>query len=261
MSTVGELIDRKDRPAYVRFERVAVEDKAASLEKGHYVAKDIDYANITPPYSKDVFKIKVIQWFKDLEQQIANQRIPREWAEDYKKSYQMWKNGQEMPLNGTPIRGWGVISPAQQETLIRMNILTVEDLSLVNDEGLRRIGMGAMELKNKADGWLRQLNDKGPMTQEISALKNENKQLRDSLENMGKQIEQLRAQIQKPVIAVDNAPSIEISVKDILEDTVMKGPDTDFSENHDTLVARYIEKFGKKPHHKMKDETIKEALK
>ena len=41
MSTVSDIAqDRKDRPAYVRFERIAVEDKVASVEAGRYVAKE-----------------------------------------------------------------------------------------------------------------------------------------------------------------------------------------------------------------------------
>ena len=73
-------IERTDRPAYVRFERVAVED-FATLAAGHYVAKDVDYALITPPYSKDIMKYKVVQWFEQLKQDIVNNRIPDTWVD------------------------------------------------------------------------------------------------------------------------------------------------------------------------------------
>lgn len=184
MSIVGEVADRADRPAYVRFERVAVEDKAASDTAGHYVARDVDYALVTPPYSKDVFKAKAGQWLDNMRQEVRNGRIPQEWADHYAKAYKSWQGGQELPLNGTAIRGWGVISPAQQETLIRMNILTVEDLSGINDEGVRRIGMGAPELKAKASAWLSQLKDKGPLTQEVAALKSENARLKANMASL-----------------------------------------------------------------------------
>jgi hypothetical protein len=169
----AELEQRTERPAYVRFERVPVEDKPASLAAGHFVAKDVDYALITPPYSRDVIRIKVSQWMLNLEQDLRNERIPRQWIDQYKEAYRAWQNGQEIPLRGVPIRGWGVISPAQQETLLRMNIMTVEDLAGINDEGIRRIGMGGTDLKNKAVAWIKQLDDKGPLTQENAALKRE----------------------------------------------------------------------------------------
>ena len=51
--SVGELISREERPAYVRFERRPMEDKAASIREGRYVAKDVDFALVTPPYSND----------------------------------------------------------------------------------------------------------------------------------------------------------------------------------------------------------------
>lgn len=217
MSTVGEVIDRKDRPAYVRFERVPVEDKAASLKAGHYVAKDVDYALITPPYSKDVFKIKVEQWKANMKQDVHNERLPQSWMDRYLEDFNRWQNGQEIPLVGTPIKGWGVISPAQQETLIRMNVLTIEDLAAINDEGVTRIGMGAIDLKNKAKAWLAQLNDKGPLTQEIAAVKAANTLLEGSIASLTRQVEELTSQLRAQSVAQAPATeSTEIKVAEII---------------------------------------------
>lgn len=243
MSIVGEIVDRKEKPSLVRFERVPIEDKAASLKEGRYVAKDVDYALVTAPYSKDVWKAKVTDWFANLEHELRNERIPKEWYEHYKKSYEAWKNGQELPLSGTPIRGWGVISPAKQEELIRQNILTVELLADINDEGTRRIGMGAMDLKIKAKAWLSQLGDKGPATLEISRLTAENGVLKSQVDALAAQVEKLSSLVQLKVVAAPQ--NEEISATDLLEDDI---------------VEQYTKKFGKKPHHLMKPETIREKL-
>jgi hypothetical protein len=186
---IGEILERKERPAYVRFETIVKEDKAASVTAGHFVGRDVHLALITPPYSKDIMKYEVPKWIETMKQDVQQGRLPRKWMEDYIQSYDRWKKGLEIPLNGTPIRGWGVISPSQQETLIRQNVLTVEDLALINDEGMRRLGIGAVELRNKAKAWVSQLKSKGPLTQENAALKTE----RDVL---AKQVETLTGQVQ-----------------------------------------------------------------
>ena len=223
MSLVSELaIERKDRPAHVRFKREAVEDKAAGLKAGHYVAKDVDFAHITPGYSKDVMIYKVATWMTLLDQQQQSGQLPAAWVQAYKEQYRAWQNGQELPLHGIPIKGWAVISPAQQETLIKMNVLTVEDLCGINDEGIRRIGMGGVDLKNKAKAWLAQAQDKGPLTVEIAAVKQENALLKANLATLQKQVEKLIAQANQPrvvEIPFEQPPPAEtISAKDILSD-------------------------------------------
>lgn len=256
MSSVGDMLERKERPAYVRFERLAVEDKPASLLAGHYVAKDVDYALITPPYSKDIFKSKVKDWLADLEQQVRNDRISPEWVKTYKEAYRAWQNGQEIPLVGTPIRGWGVISPAQQETLTHMNVLTVEDLAAINDEGQKRIGMGAIDLKNKAVAWLSQLTDKGPLTQEMAAVKAENANLTSSVETLTRQVSELTAMVRAQAnkseeFANMGTEIVTISAASILDDE---------PNDRELLVKAYTAKFGKAPHHLAKAETIAKAL-
>lgn len=239
MSNVGQILDSsQNRPSYVRFERVPVEDVPASKAAGHYVAKDLDYALVTPAGSKDVFKCKVPQWFANLKQDVENGRLPPEWLDKYTQAYASWLAGQEPPLDGTPIRGWGVLSPAQQETLTRLHILTVEDLARMNDEAIRRIGMGAMDLKHKAVAWLAQLQDKGPLTQEVAALKAENALLKANLESLGRAVADLKA-------GVEDEPSADISAADILEDD---------------MAAAYKAKFGRKPHPNMKPENLREAV-
>lgn len=193
--TVGAIMERKDRPAFAKFVQIVKEDKAASQREGRFVGRDVDMVHVTPPYSKDVIIYPALEWFEKLERDVAAGRIPREWVDQYRKDYDFWKRGLEAPPNGVPVKGWGVISPAQQEELIRLNIRTVEDLAAINDEGLRRIGMGGVDLKTKASAWLAQLKDKGPLTVEMAALKVENVNLKTSLDSALEQLGKLRAQI------------------------------------------------------------------
>lgn len=217
--SVGEVLNREERPAYVRFERRPMEDKAASIRDGRYVAKDVDFALVTPPYSKDCVEYKVEQWLINMDRNVRDGRIPERWADQWKASYQSWKNGQEMPLNGTPIKGWGVVSPAQQQTLIAMNCLTVEDLAGINDEGLRRIGMGAIELRDKAKNWLASMKDHGAVTVQLAAMEQENRNLAATVETLKAQVDALRSMIpkqQEVMVQVGREP--EIRADELLDD-------------------------------------------
>lgn len=224
MSAVGEMVERKERPAYVRFERRAIEDKSASLREGRFMSKDVDFALVTPPYSRDVYEEHADTWLKKMRGQAAKGRIPAAWYERYQETYDRWKRGEEMPLNGTAIKGWPVISPAQQKNLVSMNILTVEDLAAVNDEGLRRIGMGAIALRDKAKAWLSQAKDKGPLTMEnaslkteVSALKTQNEQLQGKLEDALRRLAILEKGGLEPGVHIEKQTENRITADDIIE--------------------------------------------
>lgn len=211
---IQDLAEVEARRPFVQFERVPVENQLASREQGHYIAIDRDRAYITPPGSKDKMIYDVDTWFRNLEDDVRNNRIPREWVESYKKQYDFWKKGQEMPLEGVPIRGWGMISPAQQETLIRLHVLTVETLAIANEELIRRIGMGGMDMKNKADAWLKETKGKGKLTMEISTLKKENEVLKASLANLEAKFDELKnAPAYQPIVQEEAT----IDLSDILQ--------------------------------------------
>lgn len=196
MSSVGLMMDRKDRPAYVRFERRAIEDRTAQSIGGRWPRRDVDFALVTPPYSRDVFEAVAEEWLAQMDRDAQAGRLPQEWAERYRQQYERWKAGEELPPNGEPIKGWGVISPAQQANLIGLNIRTVEDLAAVNDEGKRRIGMGAQELQDKAKAWLSQMKDKGPLTLENASLRAENVTLKTTNAHLEARVKELSDRVE-----------------------------------------------------------------
>ena len=216
-----DISDREERPAYVSFEMRVTEDKAASKAAGRYVAREFEVVKVTPPYSKDSIEFKVPAWMADIDRNLRDGRIPEKWAEYWRESYRRWKEGQELPLSGTPIKGWGVISPAQQASLIHMNCKTVEDLAAINEGGMQRIGLGAHDLRNKARAWLQSMLDHGGTTIKIASLEQENAILRASVETLEKKVAELAARIPEdaaPPVSYDNVH--EITADDILGDPV-----------------------------------------
>ena len=219
MTAVGEMRELKERPAQIEFSRRAVEDQAASRVEGRYVTKDVDFVTVFIPYSRDTNVFTVQQWIMNLEQYSREGRIPADWVVNYKKLYEAWKNGQELPMEGTPIKGWGVLSPAQQENLIHYRILTVEDAAGMGEDIMRKVGMGATEIRNKAKTWLAQLNERGPLTQKMSALERENELLKGTIASLEAKIDKLiEAKREDATRVIVDVPRETLDVDDILPD-------------------------------------------
>lgn len=144
----------EDKPAYVVFEKRAVEDRTASIATGVYVSKDVDFVIVTPAGSKDRIERNAAEWFDNMRQQVKAQRLPEAWLLNYQQRYEAWRHGQEIPAEGTSVRNWPVLSPAQAKSLADANVRTVEELANANEETLMRLGMGSRALKNKAVEWV-----------------------------------------------------------------------------------------------------------
>jgi len=264
--SVGDILERdEDRPAYVRFERRAVKDSEATLKTGHYVARNEDYALVTPPYSKDVVEKKVASWFDSVDQNVRSGRVPQKHFDLWKESYKRWLSGQDAPVDGTSVKDWSSISPAQCQNLINAGCRTIEDLAQANDEAMRRLGMGSNELKNKAKAWLQAAKDHGPLTEEVTQLKNQNKQLEGTISSLQEQIKRFE-------IRMDAQDGESINEQAILENAVKRDafhdtppvseelPAYTEKERERDLAGMYFQKFGKKPHHLMKEATILKKL-
>lgn len=159
------------RPPFVTFEVKALEDRTASIEAGYYKTKDVDYALITPQGSKDRVEREVTDWFANLTQQVQEGRFSQEWLSHFKASYAAWKEGRELPLNGTPVRTWPSLSPSQVTQCLEAKLRTVEDLANANEETISRMGMGGRALKDKAVNWLSVAASGGKVTEELTALR------------------------------------------------------------------------------------------
>lgn len=185
---------KQDRPAYVTFERRAVEDRQATLENGMYMSRDVDFALITPMGSKDRVERVVDEWFENLKQQAQEQRIPLEWVRAYKEAYAAWKEDREIPIDGHSVMNWAVLSPAQVKQLLDLRVRTVEDLAVANEETIARLGMGGRALKQRAVDFLAS-RDAGKVSGEMEKLRQENEALKIRNESIETQLAALQAQV------------------------------------------------------------------
>ena len=260
---VNDLSEREERPAYVQFERVAKEDKVATLAAGRSISVDVDYALITPPYSRDCVRMTIKRWKETNQYEARQGRLPDKWVKQWDDAYEAWKNGEEIPLDGTPIKEWSAISPAQIKNLIAIGILTVEDLAQANDQGISRIGMGAQELKRKAQNWLSAANDGGKIALKITQLETDKERDALTIESLTEKVKQLASQVE----AMGNTAPIDNTVvvphETITADDIM--PENARAVNYKgmgkyELIEAHKVRFGKAPDGRMKEETIRQKL-
>lgn len=159
-----------ERPPYISFEVRPVEDRAASEKAGHYVSRDVDFVSITRPGSRDSLDKEALIWLSECREKARQKQIPQEWYAAFKNAYDAWKQGEELPEQGTPIKGWPVLSPGAQKNLIAAGIRTVEDLAEIPESEFGAIGTGAMGYKQKAKAWLDAAEGTGKAAAQIEAL-------------------------------------------------------------------------------------------
>lgn len=145
------------RPPFVEFKRIAVPDALKTQELGRRVTKDVDFAYIMQPGSRDQVERKATDWLAMIKQkslEASPDAYPEQWVQGFHDKYAAWLAGQEMPLDGTSVKEWALLSPAQAENFIALRILTIEDVAAMTEDALGRFGMGSRELREKAREWL-----------------------------------------------------------------------------------------------------------
>lgn len=196
------------RKPFVRFEVRSVEDRAASVEKGFYCTKDVDFIIIIPHGSegKTVLEYEYSEWLarsRPTQNYLAPgagadtplvmaSRFPADWVKEIEAGYQAWKEGRELPLEGTPLLNWPVVNPAMRNVCIGLHIRTVEELAVATDDTIERLGMGAVHLRQRARDWLgAQGAAGGPLAAELEKLREENRAKDVRLESLEAQLKTL----------------------------------------------------------------------
>lgn len=187
---------KKEQFPLIKFDKVAVEDRDATIKAGRRITKDVDMVFIKQIGEKDETMRNAEEWVKQLYEKAMGGNgnrpsIPMEWYEFANKSYENWKKGYEAPRTGTPVREWPILTPAQIQNLHSMNTYTVEEIAAWTENAVVMYGMGGRELRDKARLWLESGDAKA---EQISALQVENKALKNQVEELAGQIKELMAE-------------------------------------------------------------------
>lgn len=179
---------------YVEFEVRAQEDRNASIEAGHPVFRDIEYAIITMPGGSLVVDKLVTDELLYEWKHGSRAKPPSPFA---LQQYEAWKQGLDAPVDGIDIKNWPGATPAQVKTCLGANLRTVEDLAAANAEATKRLGMGGVALVQKAKSYLDNAND-NKASEAVSALKTEVAALMVALDKKDAQIDDLMEQLTGP---------------------------------------------------------------
>jgi hypothetical protein len=159
---------------YVRFESKVIERKDSA---GHSVFDPVYYANITPAGGKDEVVKVAEEWLADLRHK-GQTRGPfdqaaqeyEKWHEFFSKQFALFKAGEEMTFDGTPLRACPAFTKSETASAESIKIFTVEELSLANEESIQRMGMLGRPMKMKAAKYLED-KQSGNLAQENEALR------------------------------------------------------------------------------------------
>ena len=180
---------------YVDFELRAVENREASLKAGHPVFHDIEIATITMPGGNLVVdKVVDDNLLREWKQGIPGRKPASPFAV---AAYEAFKEDREAPLEGIDLKNWPGVTPAQLKMCQGVNIRTVEDLAECNADAIRKLGMGAVALKDKAVAYM-QSADTNKNSEEVAALKVEMEAMIAAMEKKDAQIEKLMDQLTEP---------------------------------------------------------------
>jgi len=183
-----EMLQEERHGFYVEFELRPEEDREASIDQGMPVFKDVEFAMITMPggglvVDKPINEALLYEWKNG-----DNRRKPP--SPFAYRAYEAWKEGREAPVNGTDLKNWPGVTPAQLKTCQNATVRTIEDLAAANADTIRKLGMGGVAMMEKAKAYLASANQ-NKTSEEVSALMVKLEDLSDIVKRKDEQISDL----------------------------------------------------------------------
>ncbi len=185
---------RKDAPPYVRFEYQEYGVNAeASKTSGRQIPNVVPFALIMQHGSKDVTEKVAEEWLDQIDVQARDGRYNPDWVSMFRRQFEGFLRGNELPRDGTPIRTWAAINREQVMRLLALEITTVEDLAAQPDSGLGRIGLDGRNLRDLAAHYIADGKGAAGNAKKIADLEETNRQQADTIKRMQESIQALEA--------------------------------------------------------------------
>lgn len=197
----------EDKKLLVKFFMKPKQDNAKTIAEGRPVYKDVEYIDIKIPGDRTGGACRPAT-ARDIN------RFPQH--------YSMFKQRTEVPIDGTPLAEWPLITRSLAEELAFHNVKTVEHLSTMADVNVSQF-MGLGTLKAKAVKWLEQASEES----KVHELQEQLAERDERIDLMQKQIDGILAD--RPVVAAvdpavvpDTAPSLSSELDEPAPEPVKK---------------------------------------
>lgn len=189
----------KETPPFVRFEhREHGRDVEASDKAGRPIPRVIPMVIVMQRGSKDEWVGVADEWIAEKHKAAAEGTYPHQWVEGFKRQYEAYLKGDELPPEGTPIKTWSAIGREQVIRLLASNIRTVEELAATPDSALMsQIGLDGRVLRDTAKAFINEGKTVGGSAVKIAALEEENRRQKEELSRMAASIKALEEQLPK----------------------------------------------------------------
>ena len=176
----------KETPPFVRFEyRENGRDVAASDKAGRPIPKIEPMVIVMQRGSKDEWVGNADEWLAEKHKAASEGTYPPQWVDQFKRAYDAFLKGDELPPEGTPIKTWSAIGREQVIRLLAANIRTVEELAETPDSALMtQIGLDGRVLRDTARAFIAEGKTVGGSAVKIAALEEENRRLREEQDRM-----------------------------------------------------------------------------
>lgn len=182
---------------HVEFFMGTIEDPGASEREGRKIFKDQEMVRI--------------RWVGDNKRELeapAHSMSAREgstwltYAERFPAQYEAFKRNATYIGPGTPIDEAPFLSNAEKMELKALNIFTIDALSDLTSKALNALGIGGREKMTKAKAWL----ENAAGSADVTRMAAENAQMREQMERMQKQMDELMRKGAAPAAPVHVEP-------------------------------------------------------
>lgn len=185
------------------FDNVELHDRVALQQR---IPKKDNMAHVTPRFFEETKKtneidengLPVFRTIEYVELLIAGdkgnspvKRVTQGVKDQFPNEYAMWKSRRvnpDMIGDGIPLSLWPLIPTEMAKALEYMNVFTVQQLAALSDGAISKPGaIGLRDMREKAKAFIDSAKSAAP----IAKLEVENKELKQRLELMQTQMEQL----------------------------------------------------------------------
>jgi hypothetical protein len=173
-------------------------DSEKSIEMGYEVPNIITIIQVRPHgHNGDPMEFEAEKWIEQKGREAREGRYPHAWVSAFKEGLSRYREGREIPREGTPLILWERILKSRREQLAA-RYPTLEDLAAVPDSALGEIGMDGRVLRDMAVAELQAKRDLSPLVKEVADLREDKRRLEEVVERLEGRLEALEKRRGRP---------------------------------------------------------------